>query len=72
MIRTRVLSSALLFCLWGCAPSGGDNDGAQSDGKVKEAVRDVITQDFKTYEGAKERLESIDRQSKGRVEQEAR
>ncbi len=38
----------------------------EAKSKVKEAVKEVVTQDFKIYEGAKKSLGTIERESEER------
>lgn len=40
--------------------------------KVKEAVEEVVTQPFKTYEGAKQKLKEIEKQTLERIDKELR
>ena len=39
---------------------------APKDNKVRQAVEEVVTQDFKAYEGAKQSLDGIDQSSRMR------
>lgn len=58
---TRALQLALLFVLFlGCGEAPKEN-------KVRQAVENVVTQDFKAYEGAKRSLEGIEKSSQERL-----
>jgi hypothetical protein len=60
-----------LFCLviiaGGCG-SKNDNTAAKPVEKGREAVKDVVTQDFKTLEGAKDSLKQSDDKTKAALE----
>lgn len=58
---------ACILSVHGC----GSGDEASTGGakeKVKEAVRDAVTKDFKTYDSAKESLAESERKSKAQLE----
>ena len=42
---------------------------APKDNKVRQAVEEVVTQDFRAYEGAKQSLDGIDKSSQKRNDQ---
>ncbi|HEX9880182.1 MAG TPA: hypothetical protein VGB25_08320 [Candidatus Binatia bacterium] len=55
----QVAFLALLFLSCGEAPK---------ENKVRQAVEDVVTQDFKVYEGARRSLEGIEKSSQQRAQ----
>ena len=57
--RTGILIFTLLVL--GCGEAPKDN-------KVRQAVEEVVTQEFKVYEGAKQSLDGIDKSSQSRQE----
>ena len=58
---TRTLQVALLsMLLLSCGEAPKEN-------KVRKAVEDVVTQDFKAYEGAKRSLDGIEKSSQERL-----
>jgi hypothetical protein len=62
---------AVLFCLvimvGGCG-SKEDNTAAKPVEKGREAVKDVVTRDFKILEGAKDSLKQSDDKTKAALE----
>jgi hypothetical protein len=52
---------------YGCSPREESPQG-ESKNKVKEAVKEAVTQDFKVYEGAKESLKESQDKSKSEIE----
>lgn len=64
-----MMAFLIVVALLGC---GGESGERKS--KVREAVEEVVTQEFKTYDRAKGALERIEKQSQERrdAEKEAR
>jgi hypothetical protein len=56
------------FVLLSCSPSEEAPKG-EPKSKVKEAVKDVVTQDFKLYQGAKDSLKQSEEKHKSELEQ---
>ncbi len=74
MLRTKIsyVAFSLLFALF---PACGQKDEGQSQAeksKVEEAVKEAVTKEFKMYEGAKAALEKVDKESKEKLEKEAK
>jgi 5-carboxymethyl-2-hydroxymuconate isomerase len=61
-VRALVISTFVIGC--------GQEEDQKS--KVKEAVEEVVTQPFKTYEGAKQKLKEIEKQTLERIDKELR
>jgi hypothetical protein len=64
-IGILVLTLAIAHC--------GRNEESATDGdqgKIKEAVEDAVTRELKLYEGAKQSLEQIERQTEERRKEE--
>ena len=57
---------AISLVVSGC----GQEEGHES--KVKDAVEEVVTQPFKTYEGAKQKLKEIENKTRERIDKELR
>jgi hypothetical protein len=57
---------AISLVIFGC----GQEEGQES--KVKEAVEEMVTQPFKTYEGAKQKLNEIEKKTQERIAKELR
>ncbi len=57
---------AISLVVFGC----GQEEGHES--KVKDAVEEVVTQPFKTYEGAKKNLKEIEKKTRERIDKELR
>ncbi|MEE8287829.1 MAG: hypothetical protein V3R25_00280 [Nitrosomonadaceae bacterium] len=53
---------AISLVVFGC----GQEEGHES--KVKDAVEEVVTQPFKTYEGAKQKLKEIENKTRERID----
>jgi hypothetical protein len=54
--------------MYGCSRRE-DNSKEPPKSKVKEAVKDAVTQDFKLYQGAKESLKESEEKHKSELEQ---
>ena len=65
--RLRFLCYALILLAQNCSP-GKENHSAESQNQVKEAVKEIVTQDFKLYDGAKQSLQESAEKSKARLE----
>lgn len=65
--RLRILFLTFLLLAQGCSRSPQSESDAEKS-KIKEAVKEVITQDFKSYEGAKQSLKEIDEKSRAQRE----
>jgi hypothetical protein len=50
-----------------CSPRE-ESPPAEAKNKVKEAVKEIVTQDFKAYEGAKESLKDSQEKSKSELD----
>ena len=60
-----ILATALTA--YGCSAREESPQG-ESKNKVKEAVKEAVTQDFKVYEGAKKSLKESQDKSKSEIE----
>jgi hypothetical protein len=67
--RLHLWSVILVTALtaYGCSPREKSPQG-ESKNKVKEAVKEAVTQDFKVYQGAKESLKESQDKSKSEIE----
>jgi hypothetical protein len=65
--RWQILFLAFFLLAQGCS-RGGESESGEAKSKVKEAVKEVVTQDFKSYEGAKQSLKEIDEKSRAQRE----
>jgi len=64
----RCLILCLAFLSLSCSPRE-DASKSEPTSKVKEAVKGVVTQDFKVYQGAKESLKQSEEKHKSELEQ---
>ena len=67
-LRLSTLCFACVLLTTSCNPK---EEAAQGEpkSKVKEAVKDAVTQDFKLYQGAKESLKQSEERQKSELEQ---
>ncbi len=65
--RPFTLVFACILSLHGCR-SGDETAKGDAKEKVQEAVRDVVTKDFKLYDSAKETLAESERKSKAQLD----
>lgn len=65
--RLRILFLMFLLLTQGCFRSPERESDAKKS-KIKEAVKEVVTQDFKSYEGAKQTLKEVDQKSRTQLE----
>ncbi len=61
-VGTLAISLVVLGC--------GQEESHES--KVKDAVEEVVTQPFKTYESAKQKLKEIEKKTRERIDKELR
>ena len=69
-MRPILLKTVGIFAISAAILGCGKEEEKES--KVKKAVEEVVTQPFKTYEGAKQRLKEIEKKAQERVEKELR
>ena len=72
MLTIKVHKFALplfLILLFGCGQKD-ERKAAGEKSKVEEAVKDVVTKEFKMYEGAKAALEKTEKEAQERREKE--
>ena len=67
-LRRLSLGAAALLLTWSCSHKQ-ENSQPESKSQIKEAVKDVVTQDFKLYQGAKESLQRSEEKHKSELEQ---
>ena len=64
--RANKIALLLLFLLFfGCG------ERKEEKSKVQEAVKEAVTKEFKLYEGVKQSLEKIQKDTKEKLEKEA-
>lgn len=65
----KFLLFLLLFCLLGCG--GKEPSSAPEKNVIKQAVEQAVTQEIKSYEGAKQSLEKIEKEAAERQREAA-
>ncbi|HTN72134.1 MAG TPA: hypothetical protein VMO00_13725, partial [Methylomirabilota bacterium] len=67
-LRIATLCFACALLLYGCSHREENSQEAPKS-KVKEAVKDAVTQDFKLYQGAKDSLKESEEKHNSELEQ---
>jgi hypothetical protein len=66
--RRLILCITYLLLSCSCTPKD-NNDQNKPEGKVKAAVKEVVTKDFDLYKGAKDSLKESEQKHKSELEQ---